>query len=54
MRNICWFLPVVMCVAAGAQNAGPDRTPNTSIYIAHATVIDTETGKEATDQTVLA
>lgn len=53
MRSICWFLPAVMCIAVGAQNAGPDRTPDTTIYITHVTVIDTETGKEATDRTVI-
>ena len=40
MRSICWFLPVVMCVTVGAQNAGPDRAPDTTTYITHVTVID--------------
>ena len=53
MRSICWFLPIVLCVTVAAQNAGPDRAPDTTIYITHVTVIDTETGKEATDRTVI-
>ncbi len=53
MRSICWFLPVVMCVTVGAQKAGPDPAPDTTTYITHVTVIDTETGKEAADRTVI-
>ena len=53
MRSIGWFLPVVMCVTGGAQNADPDRAPDTTTYITHVTVIDTETGKEASDRTVV-
>ena len=53
MRSICWFLPVVICVTVRAQNTGPNRAPDTTTYITHVTVIDTNTGKEVTDQTVV-
>jgi len=53
MRSTCWFLPVVMCVTVGGQNAAPDRVPDRTTYITHVTVIDTKTGKEAKDQTVV-
>jgi hypothetical protein len=53
MRSTCSFLPVVMCVTVGAQNTGPDRAPDTTTDITHVTVIDTETGKETPDRTVI-
>src|SRR5690242_13573944 len=41
-----------VCLTASAQNS-PASGTRSQIYFTHVTVIDTETGKEATDQTVL-
>ena len=53
MRSACWFLPVVLCITVGAQNVGSAHRQDKAIYINHVTVIDTETGKESRDQTLL-
>lgn len=46
------FLLIALCFSAPAQNK-PTLPPQSQIYISHVTVIDTETGKELRDQTVL-
>lgn len=46
------FLLILLCCTAAAQNK-PALASQSRIYISHVTVIDTETGKEATDQTVV-
>lgn len=46
------LLLVAFCLTATAQNSATSA-PQSEIYITHVTVIDTETGKEATDQTVV-
>lgn len=46
------FLLIALCFTAAAQNKST-LSPQSRIYISHVTVIDTETGKEARDQTVL-
>ena len=46
------FLVIALCFTATAQNR-PTLSPQSRIYISHVTVIDTETGKEARDRTVL-
>ena len=51
MKKIWRLLPIALCVTAVAQNSS--TTPHTAIYITHATVIDTQTGKESRDQTVV-
>ncbi|GAC1653483.1 MAG: hypothetical protein NVS9B15_14170 [Acidobacteriaceae bacterium] len=43
---------MVLCVSGIAQNNSTSAA-DSLIYIAHVVVIDTETGKEATDQTVV-
>ena len=53
MRSISWFLPVVLCVTVGAENGSPAHIPDTTIYITHVNVIDTETGQEVPDRTVI-
>jgi imidazolonepropionase-like amidohydrolase len=52
MRKNLGLLVVAFCLAATAQNSST-FAPRSQIYITHVTVIDTETGKEATDQAVL-
>jgi cytosine/adenosine deaminase-related metal-dependent hydrolase/ketosteroid isomerase-like protein len=52
MKSICGLLPIVLCVTGAAQN-GPKSSAHTPIYITHVVVIDTETGREAQDQTVV-
>ena len=53
MSKILTFLLLGLCfLAAIAQNSSTSVT-RSQIYITHVTVIDTETGKEATDQTVV-
>jgi len=51
MKKIWRLLPISLCVIAVAQNSS--TTAHTAIYITHATVIDTQTGKESRDQTVV-
>jgi amidohydrolase family protein len=51
MKKILKLLPMALCVTAVAQNSS--TTAQTAIYITHATVIDTQTGKESRDQTVV-
>jgi hypothetical protein len=51
MKLIWRFLPIVLCATALAQNSS--TTAHTAIYITHTTVIDTQTGKESRDQTVV-
>jgi imidazolonepropionase-like amidohydrolase len=51
MKLIWRLLPIVLCVTAVAQNSS--TIAHAPIYITHVVVIDTETGKEATDQTVI-
>jgi hypothetical protein len=46
------LLLVALCLTATAQNSLTSASQS-QIYITHVTVIDTETGKEATDQTVV-
>src|SRR6516225_6491171 len=52
MRNILNLLPFALCLTAAAQSSST-LPPQSQIYITHVTVIDTETGKEASDRTVL-
>lgn len=51
MRNTLDFLLIALCFNAAAQNSSLPTQPR--LYITHVTVIDTETGKEATEQTVV-
>jgi imidazolonepropionase-like amidohydrolase/ketosteroid isomerase-like protein len=51
MKKIWRLLPIALCVTAVAQNSS--TTAHTAIYITRATVIDTQTGKESRDQTVV-
>lgn len=52
MPKILTLLPIALCFTAAAQtNSTP--APESKIYISHVTVIDTATGKEAPDQTVV-
>ena len=53
MRNIWKLLSIALCVTAGAQNNRLDQPENPPIYITHVNVIDTETGKESSNQTVV-
>lgn len=48
MRKTFTLLLIASCFAAAA----PTSAPQSKLFITHVTVIDTETGKEATDQTV--
>jgi hypothetical protein len=50
-RMILSLLPIALCFTTAAQNSSLPRQP--PVYITHVTVIDTETGKEASDQTVV-
>ncbi len=52
MKNIRSLLVIVLCVTAVAQNE-PKPTAHAPIYITHVVVIDTETGREVPDQTVI-
>jgi|ERR1700676_5043173 len=52
MRKTCTLLLVAFCLTATAQNSST-FAPQSQIYITHTTVIDTDTGKEAADQTVV-
>lgn len=52
MRKTLIFLLVAFCFTAVAQNSSTS-VPQSQIYITHVSVIDTDTGKEATDQTVV-
>jgi Amidohydrolase family len=52
MTQIPTLVLIAFCLAAAAQNSST-LLPQPKIYITHVTVIDTETGKEATDQTVV-
>ena len=52
MRKILSLLPIALSFIAAAQN-GPTLAPQSQISIIHVTVIDTDTGKEARDQTVV-
>lgn len=52
MRKILALLPITLCFTAAPQNSSTSAQ-QAPIYITHVSVIDTETGKEATDQTVL-
>ena len=51
MRNTVTFLLIALCFTSAAQNSSLPTQPR--VYITHVTVIDTETGKEATDQIVV-
>jgi ketosteroid isomerase-like protein len=52
MKTIWSLLLIVLCVTAVAQNDS-QPTAHPPIYITHVMVIDTETGREAPDQTVV-
>src|SRR5579859_1300490 len=52
MSKILRFLLIALCFTAKAQNNSTTAPPSQT-YITHATVIDTETGKELSDQTVV-
>ena len=52
MRNTLILLWIASCLFAAAQSTSTQATP-AQIYITHVTLIDTKTGKEATDQTVV-
>jgi Amidohydrolase family len=52
MRKTFTLLLVAFCFTATAQNSST-FAPQSQIYITHVTVIDTESGKEATDRTVV-
>jgi len=52
MRKTFTLLLVAFCLTATAQNSSTFALQS-QIYITHTTVIDTDTGKEATDQTVV-
>lgn len=51
MKKILSVLPIALCFTTAAQNSSLATQPR--VYITHVTVIDTETGKEAADQTVV-
>jgi imidazolonepropionase-like amidohydrolase len=51
MKLIWRLLPIVLCVTAVAQNSS--TIAHAPIYITHVVLIDTETGSEAPDQTVI-
>jgi hypothetical protein len=53
MRNIRSLLPVVLCVTVVAQNRSLTSAAQVPTYITHVTVIDTKTGNEAQDRTVV-
>jgi hypothetical protein len=56
MNHNLTVLLTLLCIAPGALAAGqPDPSPSEypPIYITHVTVVDTATGKEARDQTVV-
>jgi imidazolonepropionase-like amidohydrolase len=52
MTKTLTLFVIALCLTAAAQNS-PTSPPQSRIYISHMTVIDTETGKEARDQTVV-
>ena len=52
MRKILTLLLIALCLTAAAQNTS-NVAKQGQLYITHITVIDTNTGKEATDQTVV-
>ena len=52
MKDIWAVLPIALCVAAAAQN-GSISAVHERTYITHVTVVDTETGKEVPDRTVI-
>jgi imidazolonepropionase-like amidohydrolase len=52
MKNVVILLPIVLCFTAVAQNRSTSA-PESQIYITHVTVIETETGKEAPEKTVV-
>jgi ketosteroid isomerase-like protein len=52
MRKILALLPITLCFTAAPQNSSTSAQ-QAPIYITHVSVIDTERGKEATDQTVV-
>jgi len=52
MRNILILLAIALCSSAVVQTAST-LAPQSQIYITHVTVINTDTGEEATDQTVV-
>jgi len=52
MKRFSTLLLIAFSFTAAAQNK-PTLAPQSRTYITHVTVIDTETGKEATDQTVV-
>ena len=52
MRKNVTLLLFALCFTAAAQNNSTTASQS-KIYITHVTVIDTETGKEEADQTVL-
>lgn len=52
MISIWNLFPIALCLIAAAQT-GEHQTRPSAIYIKHVTVIDTETGKEVTDRTVV-
>src|ERR1700746_148038 len=49
MRKTLTLLLIALCLTAAAQTLAPQS----EIYITHVTVIDTDRGKETTDQTVV-
>jgi hypothetical protein len=53
MTNIRSLLLVVLCIAAVAQNGGLISAAQVPTYITHVTVIDTKTGNETQDRTVV-
>jgi hypothetical protein len=52
MKNVVILLPIALYFTAVAQSRSP-LAPESQIYITHVTVIDTKTGKEAPDKTVV-
>jgi ketosteroid isomerase-like protein len=52
MKKIFTLPLVAFCLTAAAQNSSTSA-PQSQIYITHVSVIDTQTGKETTDQTVV-
>ncbi len=52
MRNVLKVFLLASCFTGSAQNRST-FTPQSQVFITHITVIETETGKEARDQTVM-
>jgi imidazolonepropionase-like amidohydrolase len=52
MIKILTLLPIALCFTAAAQKTS-NVTQHEQIYVTHVTVIDTDKGKEVTDQTAV-